>query len=446
MNRRDFLHIAAMTGLAVAAPRQARAAFTPYAGPYYVFISARGGWDPNYCFNPKPKDPNRFNRIYDFDPATHKVGNLPYANIPVSGVALGLDAMADPYLMSAKDFLTAHGAQTLLLNGINCETNNHDRGVRTTFSGRGDRDFPALAAMIAADRAPGHPLAFISSGGYANSGNLLPVTRLSSVGAFQKIANPNKVDVNNPDSATYHSPESYQRIVDTQTARLGGIAETEALPRIKNSAGELFLARSNMDALSLVELPPTLVDLPNTLTDLERMMQQTQLALAAFQAGLAVSANIEIGGFDTHANHDIAQVRQQAKLFHGLHYLLQQAEALGLLSELIVVVGSDFGRGKAYNGPGAADGKDHWPVTSMLVISGDPGVIGGNRLVGATTDEDNLPVSVDPMTLETVGGEDGTVMTFGTVHRALRRFAGIDDEHPLWSKFPLLADDVALFG
>ncbi|MEZ4453712.1 MAG: DUF1501 domain-containing protein [Nannocystaceae bacterium] len=446
MHRRDFLNIAAMTGLAVAAPRRAKAAFSPYGGPYYVFVSARGGWDPNYFCNPKVKDPARFNRLYDYAPDTHKVGNLPYANIPVSGVALGLDAMADPYLMTAKDFLAAHGAQTLVLNGINCQTNNHDRGFKTTFSGRGDRDFPALAAMIAADRAPGHPLAFISSGGYANSGNLLPVTRLSSVGAFQKIANPNKVDVNNPDSATYHSPENFARITDAQAARLGAIEGAEALPRIKASAGELYLARSNMDALSLVDLPTTLVDLPNNIGDLERMMQQTQLALAAFQAGLAVSANLELGGFDTHASHDINQVRQLAKLLHGIHFLFQQAEALGLLNELIVVVGSDFGRGKSYNGPGAADGKDHWPVTSMLVMSGDPSVVGGDRLVGATTDEDNLPMTVDPMTLETLAPDEGTEMTFGTVHRALRRFAGIDDQHPLWSKFPLVSEDVGIFG
>ncbi|MBL8973822.1 MAG: twin-arginine translocation signal domain-containing protein, partial [Myxococcales bacterium] len=53
MDRRNFLKVAAMTGLAVAAPRSARA-LTPYAGPFYVMISARGGWDPTYLCDPKP--------------------------------------------------------------------------------------------------------------------------------------------------------------------------------------------------------------------------------------------------------------------------------------------------------------------------------------------------------------------------------------------------------
>ncbi|MCA9635351.1 MAG: DUF1501 domain-containing protein [Myxococcales bacterium] len=436
-----------MTGLAVAAPRTARAAFQPYAGPFFVFVSARGGWDPTYFCDPKPKDPSKFNRLYDYDAATHKVGNLPYANIPVSGAALGLDAMADPYLMSAKDFFTAHGDQIRLINGINTETNNHDRGVKTTFSGRGDRDYPALAAMIAADRAPAHPLAFISSGGYANSGNLLPVTRLNSVSSFQKIASPNLVNVADPMGPTYHNPDTYQRILDAQAARTMDLSNGNDLPRIKTSANELYVARGNMDTLASVELPGALVDLPGNLGDLERMMQQTQLALAAFKAGLAVSANIELGGFDTHANHDINQVRQLAKLFHGIHFLLQEAEAQGLLGELIIFVGSDFGRGKGYNGPGAADGKDHWPVTSMMAISGDPGVIGGNTLIGASTVDDQLPMTVDPVTLETLDDPMmGVQIKWGEVHKAMRAFAGIGPDHPYSSKFPIIAEDLPLFG
>ncbi|HRI08651.1 MAG TPA: twin-arginine translocation signal domain-containing protein, partial [Nannocystaceae bacterium] len=125
MNRRDFLKFAAMSGLAVAAPRTAKAAFTPYTGPYYVMISARGGWDPVYFCDPKPK--GEFNRKYDYDPAVHKVGAINYAPIPVSAAALGLAVEADPFLMSAQEFFTAHGGETVVINGINTETNNHDR-------------------------------------------------------------------------------------------------------------------------------------------------------------------------------------------------------------------------------------------------------------------------------------------------------------------------------
>ena len=446
MHRRDFLKFAALSGLAVAAPREARAAVSPYGGPYFVFVSARGGWDPVYFCDPKPNDAAKFNRLYQYDEAAHKVGNLPYANIPVSAGGLGLSAESAPYLMSAKDFFTAQGERTLLINGINTETNNHSRGVKTTFSGRGDRDYPALAAMIAADRAPEHPLSFISSGGYANSGNLLPVTRLNSVTSFQKIASPNLVNVSDPEGPTYHHPDTFSRIADAQAARTMDLLGANTLPRVQRSANELYVARGSMELLSTVELPE-LVDLPNEINDLERMMQQTQLSLAAFKAGLAVSANIELGGFDTHANHDVNQVRQLAKLFAGINYLMQQAEALGILGDLVVFVGSDFGRGKGYNGPGAADGKDHWPVTSMMVLSGDPGLIGGDRLIGATTVDEQLPMTVDPSTLEVLDDpEEGTQIKWGHVHKAIRNFVGIGEDHPMAQKFPIVAEDLPIFG
>ena len=443
MNRRDFLKFAAMTGLAVAAPaRTARAAFQPYAGPYYVMVSARGGWDPVYFCDPKPK--GDYNRIYDFDPAVHKVGNIRYAPIPVSAVALGLTVEADPFLMSAQEFFTAHGGNTLVLNGVNTETNNHDRGVQTTWSGVGDRPLPSLAALVAAHKAPNHPLAFISSGGYSNSGNLLPVSRLSSVAAFQKIASPNLIDVTKPDGPTYHHPDTAARIAATQAERLQAMVAAEHLPRVKESANHLYLARSNMDALSTVMLP-TLVTLPANLGDLQRMMQQTQLAVAAFQAGLAVSANIELGGFDTHANHDRAQVLQLAKLFHGIDFLIEQAKAAGIIDKLVIVVGSDFARGKGYNGPLATDGKDHWPVTSMMVLSGNPGVVGGDRVVGATTDDTQLPKNVDPDTLDVLEGDTGVQIKSVHVHKALRGLFGLGGT-AVDEKFPILAEDLPIFA
>src|SRR5690606_37561454 len=78
MDRRNFLKIAAMTGLAVAAPplvapRSARAALSPYKGPFYVMISARGGWDPTYLCDPKPNG-GPFNRLYQHNPDADKAG------------------------------------------------------------------------------------------------------------------------------------------------------------------------------------------------------------------------------------------------------------------------------------------------------------------------------------------------------------------------------------
>ncbi len=445
MDRRNFLKVAAMTGLAVAAPRSARA-LTPYAGPFYVMISARGGWDPTYLCDPKPKG-GPFNRLYDFDPDTDKVGPFHFADIPLAA-NLVTDPMALPYLMKTGDFFSKHANNLLVFNGVNMQTNNHDRGVTTTWSGRGDGNYPNFAALVAATRAPGHPLAFISSGGYDGTGNLIPVTRLNSVTSFRKLAEPNRVNPADPNNLnTYVNDKTFDRIQAAQDARLKAFQAKQHLPRVADSAGQLYTARGNLATLSQVALPDTLIDLPNEIADLERLMQQTQLAIAAFQAGLAVGVNLELGGFDTHANHDTVQVRQLAKLLKGIDYVVEQATAAGIYGDMVIMVGSDFGRGKGYNGVNAGDGKDHWPVSSAMFLSGDPSLIGAGRLIGGTDDVDQLPLPVDPDTLATLepGDDTGVVVTAGHIHLALRELAGVSEGAPA-QKFKLAGDILPFFG
>ena len=446
MDRRSFLKIAAMTGLAVAAPRTARAALTPYKGPFYVMISARGGWDPTYLCDPKPKG-GPFNRLYNYDPAADKVGNFHYADIGLDPKLVN-DPLSLPYLLSNAAFFPKHADNLLVINGLNMQTNNHDRGVITIWSGRGDGGYPNFAALVAATRAPSHPLTFISSGGYDGTGNLIPVTRLNSVSSFRKLAEPNRINPADPKNlGTYVPDATYARIMAAQQARLEQYQAGQHLPRVATSAGQLYVARGNLDTLSTVELPDTLVTLPGELADLQRMMQQTQLAIAAFKAGLAVGVNLELGGFDTHANHDTVQVRQLAKLLKGVDYVVEQALAAGLYSDMLIMVGSDFGRGKGYNGVNAGDGKDHWPVSSAMFLSGDPDLIGAGRVIGATDEVDQLPLPVDPDTLDTLEADDdaGVVLTAGHIHLALRELAGVSDGAPA-QKFKLAGEILPIFG
>jgi uncharacterized protein (DUF1501 family) len=184
-------------------------------------------------------------------------------------------------------------------------------------------------------------------------------------------------------------------------------------------------------------LPPSLVDLDG-LDDLERMERQAQLALAGFQSGVAVSATINLGGFDTHANHDRDQARQIVKLLAGIDFLITGAELAGIIDRMFIVVGSDFGRGPLYNSDRDNAGKDHWPITSMLAMG--PG-IPGDRVIGAT-DGGQRAMRIDANSL-TVVTDGGSPLIPETVHRALRRVAGIDG---IAADYPLAGQDVALFG
>ncbi len=68
-------------------------------------------------------------------------------------------------------------------------------------------------------------------------------------------------------------------------------------------------------------------------------MQQAQIALYAFKTGVAVSANLDIGGFDTHNNNDDQQTSQQMQILVALDYLYSQLEVMGIADKTYVLVG-----------------------------------------------------------------------------------------------------------
>lgn len=433
MDRRKFLKIAAMSGLAVAAPFGARRVLAqpePYEGPYFVLVNAGGGWDPVYLCDPKPEGP--LNRLYS---ASATAGAIAYAPVPLDPLALGLDAAQAEHLMANTAFFEKYASRLLVLNGVDMQTNNHDAGTRATWSGRLAEGFPSFGALVAAARAPESALAYVSAGGYDATEGLIPLTRMSSLDALKKIAFPNQTDPNSADTEQFHSTSTMDRIRKAQGERLQAKLAAARLPRERQALGELVLARDSDDLLRDLVLPDTPVELPGyQLGDLQSLMQQSQLAVAAFKAKMAVAANLNIGGFDTHGNHDRDQIVQIAKLLKGVDFLLQEAEAAGIADQLTIVVGSDFARGPGYNGDNEYAGKDHWPVTSMMLLG--KGIKGG-RVVGATDDE-QYGALVDPASLKTGSGKK-----FGpeSIHRALRKLAGIDAAE-VAARFPLAGDDM----
>ena len=49
----------------------------------------------------------------------------------------------------------------------------------------------------------------------------------------------------------------------------------------------------------------------------------------------------------------------------SIDYLWDYAERHGVANRMVVVIGSDFGRTNFYN---SAEGKDHWPIGSYIVM------------------------------------------------------------------------------
>jgi uncharacterized protein (DUF1501 family) len=160
----------------------------------------------------------------------------------------------------------------------------------------------------------------------------------------------------------------------------------------------------------------------------ERLSQQAEIALASFKAGVCVSANLDIGQFDSHANNDPDQMKLIPEFLAGIAYLIRRAGELKIRDQLVVVLQSEMGRTPNYN---TGNGKDHWSIGSALFLGRG---IKGNRVIGATDDK-QFAVPIDPGTLN-LDKEKGIRVRPEHVHAALRELAGIA-EHPLSKKFPL---------
>ena len=78
-----------------------------------------------------------------------------------------------------------------------------------------------------------------------------------------------------------------------------------------------------------------------------------------------------------------------------------------------------MGRTNYYN---ADNGKDHWPINSLVVMEENQSWT--DRVVAAT-DELHFARPVDPATLEP--DPDGTIIYPNQIHKALRRHLGLED-------------------
>jgi hypothetical protein len=411
-DRRDFLKLCGLAGLGIAFPfRSARAAEPkdePYSGPYYVVFNASGGWDTTYLMD--PKGVGGINRLYKEGEILTK-GAHKFA--PIKQHAQGG--------MCNEDFFAEFGNELLALNGLDYSVNNHSPGARYMATGKLDSlAYPTFAALVAACRGSSCPLAFLTFGNYSATGNLVAMSRVPYLPSLQRIANADAVE-GNP-RAPYHDPFALDRIEGALRESHEAAGSQPRLPRAERGENMLYAAQVNSKSLQRVTqyLPKT--------SPKERLSQQAEIALASFKAGVCVSANLDIGQFDSHANNDRDQMKLIPEFLAGVAYLIHRAGELKIREQLVVVIQSEMGRTPNYN---AGNGKDHWSIGSAMFLGRG---IKGNRVVGAT-DEKQFAVPLDPKKLK-LEKDKGVRVRPEHVHQALRELAGIDD-HPLSKKFPL---------
>lgn len=412
--RRDFLKLCGLAGLGLALPlrhpdvRAADKKDEPYPGPYYVVFNASGGWDTTYLMD--PKGVNGINRLYkDGDILTQ--GNHKYA--PNKKNAVGG--------MCNEDFYKEFGEELFAFNGLDYSVNNHSPGARYMATGKLDSLlYPTFAALVAACRGPDCPLAYLTFGNYSATGGVVAMSRVPYIHSLRKIALADNVEGNA--RAAYHDKFALDRIEEALREEHQAVATKAQLPRAERGESMLYAAQANSKALQRV-VPHIPDKLPK-----ERLAQQAEIALASFKAGVCVSANLDIGQFDSHANNDTDQMKLIPEFLAGIAHLLRRASELKIREQMVVVVQSEMGRTPNYN---QGNGKDHWSIGSIMFLGNG---IKGNRVLGVT-DEKQLAVPFDTATLKT-DKEKGTRIRPEHVHEALRELAGIAD-HPVSKKFPL---------
>src|SRR5262245_5223058 len=423
-NRRDFLKLCGLAGLGLAVPIRLPEAQAeenndePYPGPFFVVFNASGGWDTTYLMD--PKGVNEINRLYkDGDILTK--GAHKFA--PIKKHAQGG--------MCNENFFAEFGGELFTLNGLDYSVNNHSPGQRYMATGKLDSlAYPTFAALVAACRGSSCPLAFLTFGNYSSTGNLVAMSRVPYLPSLQKIANADAVEGN--ERAPYHDKFALARIEQALEKEHSITGTQPRLPRAERGENMLYAAQVNSKALQRVTqyIPKT--------SPKERLAQQAEIALASFKAGVCVSANLDIGQFDSHANNDRDQMKLIPEFLAGIAYLIRRAGELKIRDKLVVVVQSEMGRTPDYN---KGDGKDHWSIGSAMFLGRG---IKGNRVVGATDDK-QFAVPIDPKTLK-AAKDKGIRVRPEHIHQSLRELAGIVDQ-PLSKKFPLgLADKDKLRG
>ena len=427
MNRRSFvagwLGIGAATGF-----RLPLADAANYRGKLFVFVQADGGWDPtSFC-----------------DPKTNLAGEPLINHWAQASEVRQAGAIRYAPFANNEAFFDKYHQRMLVINGVDAQTNSHSTGIVHNWSGRISEGYPTTTALLAAHNGRGLSMPYLSFGGFSNTAGVTSFTRLDNPSLVRDIAAPeaNIRDAGRP----YLKPDDWESL---QAFRATTASRVAAAPNLMPKAARnraMYEASLLPEATEGLRAYAAMIPSTDELEDEESfthfrssLKRQAQLAVLAFKANVAVSADLYLGGFDTHDNHDRDHDWLLGNLTAAVDFLWDYAEVHGLADRLVVVMGSDFGRTNKYN---ADRGKDHWPIGSFIVMEKNQRWT--NRVVGET-DERHFAYRVNPRTLQR-DDAGGTLIHPKHIHKALRRYLGLQNTAES-RQFPFHnTEDLPLFG
>ena len=351
-------------GGALAATLPSRTALaTDAASRRFIFLFARGGWDPLHAFAP----------LFD----SEHVDIPEEAELAEQG---GRSWVSHPEQDAVDGFFTHYGDRVCLLNGVEIPSVAHDRCRKLVMCGGSDVEIDDMGVILGAHAqgSPALPHMVLSGPIYAGK-HAGAVARVGEEGQFQELLDGSALLRSDVDLALLDS--------DVEAAVDALVRERSAMVADGGwSSGQA--ARFYEGRLSALE---RLVQLRADLGDIDlgdtTEGGKVKVATDLLAAGLSRSVMVELLGaegtnWDTHVTN-----AKQSSLYQGsFAILLQLLNNLdvtpglaggSLADETTVVFVSEMGRFPQLN---ASGGKDHWTFTSTLLIGA--GVRGGST-VGA---------------------------------------------------------------
>lgn len=466
MNRRNFLKIMAATGMSTTLPlsiKQANAA--GLSDKFLVVVNMGGGWDPTSLCDPKgyktDTNGNMVDGVY-INKSETNMGNINrvlidpdkrFGDIQWSAIPETADDNADTRALIEKqydDFFNTYGDRMITVNGINTQTNSHSIGNRHVWSGKKDPGFPGIAALHAAAVAPQMPMSFITNGGYDYTAGLVAKSRANDVDYITKeLPDVNYYKTsNNADRGIFYKDDNgmANEHGDIQAAvarRQSRQASNISNQGFRGQLSQLFNVQGNDAALKEFGNNLTAIDSGDFNGEWNAgrnsgLKNQAKIAAAAFASGVAVSANISMGGYDTHGNHDQSHYRKMGDALEAVHYLNEALAFYGIADKAVIMIASDFGRTPWFN---KKSGKDHWSTTSNLIITPEGQQTGG-KVFGKT----NELFSAQKINASTgQADENGIELTPAHVNKAMRKYLGIEG-FAVAGGFEIAVEDINLFG
>ena len=409
MNRRSFMQTMLGVG-AVSGFRVPLANAAGYSGKLFVFVQADGGWDPtSFC-----------------DPKTNVAGEPTINNWATSGEVRQAGNIRYAPFARNQAFFDKYYQRILVVNGVDAQTNSHTAGVVHNWSGRISEGYPTTTALLAAHNGSGLSMPYLSFGGFSNTAGVAVFTRLNNPNEIRNIAKP-ELTLGDPNRRPYFNSADWAAITSHRDKRMARLAAAPNLMPRDARNRELYAGALEPDAAEGLRSYADMIPEAGELQTVEEfdfyrstLKRQAQLTVLAFKAGVAVSADLRLGGFDTHDTHDRDQGWLLGNLTDSVDYLWDYAELQGVADRMVVVMGSDFGRTNKYN---AEEGKDHWPIGSFIVMEKNRSWT--NRVVGRT-DELHFARKINPSTLQR-DDAGGTLIHPKHIHKALRKYLGVAD-------------------